>query len=166
MRYVKKSIKTIILLLIVAGGSYLFYEHYRNKHKKKEPANHYLAELRMRELLKNADPTSFEGGDGMSYDFKRMIKLMNAGSKVWKDSEPTFESPNKKVTIDYNYIASLLQELSHERTKLKNYIWDLKGYSKGGIPIKEYRSLLYYLEVMDGHIMHMRGLMKKKEAKS
>lgn len=165
MQYVKNSIKTIILLLIVAGSGFLFYEYHRDRSKKKEPDNHYLAELRMRELLKNAEPTAFESPDGLSYDFKRMIKLMNAGSKVWKDHEPTFERPNKKAAIDFNYIGSLLQELSHERAKLKNYIWDLKGYSKSGIPIKEYRSLLYYLEVIDGHILHMRSLMKKKDAK-
>lgn len=151
---------------MIAGGGYLFYEYYCEKNKKDEPANHYLAELRMRELIKNAEPTSFEnGGDGFSYDFKRMIKLMNAGSKVWKDCEPTFESPNKKITISADYVSSLIQELAHERAKLKNYIWDLKGYSKSGIPIKEYRSLLYYLEVMDGHISHMRSILKKKEEK-
>lgn len=165
MRYIKKSIKRLILILMVAGIGYLFYEYHLDKNKKKEPTNHYLEELRMRELLKNAEPTSFESGDGYTYDFKRMIKLMNAASKVWKDFEPTFESPHKRITTEKEYLGTLLQELTHERSKLKNYIWDLKGYSKTGIPIKEYRSLLYYLEVLDGHIAHLRSLIKKREEK-
>ncbi len=158
----KNTIKTIFVLLLSTGG-YLLYRYYQEKTETIEVTNHDLSVLRMRELLKNTEPTNFESG--ISYDFRRMIRLMNAGSKIWKNLEPTFENPNKKVTVDYEYIASLLQELSHERAKLKNYVWDLKGYTKSGIPIKEYRSLLYYLEVLDGHIMHMRSVLKKKEAK-
>lgn len=166
MKQIIKYIKATLFLVITAIGGYFFYGYFYNKPQQAEPADVYLTELRIKELIKQAEPTSADTAQEAAYDFKRMLNLISAGEKVWRQHEPTFEKPYKKNSIDSEYISSLHQELMYERTKLKNYIWDLKGYSKSGIPIKKYRSLLYYLEVIDQHISHMRIILSKKEAKS
>ncbi|MFH1832271.1 MAG: hypothetical protein ABH827_05740 [bacterium] len=122
-----------------------------------------LVSLRVQTAAKEADV--FFVQDGASFDFRKMIQLVDACSRVKRETALHFEGnvlmPGK--AIDRDEVDSLLRELLREREKLKEYIWDLKGYSQTGMSMKKYRSLLYYTEVLENRIVEMRDLLARKK---
>ena len=99
----------------------------------------------------------------VSYDFKKLIKLLDTSAQIKKTASPSFEQEDKLPILSRSTVEELLKELLRERVKLRNYILDLKGYSTMGVPIRKYRSLLYYLEILEHNISDMRTLLKKGE---
>lgn len=101
--------------------------------------------------------------NGLGYDFATMLKLIDLSRFVKNEftGSPGFIARKRK--IDHVEIKALLEELLRERAKLRNYFWDLKGYSKVGIPPRQHRALTYYLEVIDKLISEMRELITKRK---
>jgi hypothetical protein len=99
----------------------------------------------------------------VSYDFKKLIKLLDASSQIKHNVTPFFEKKAKLTKLNRTDVEELLKELLRERVTLRNYILDLKGYSTMGMPVKKYRSLMYYLEILEHNISDMRTILQKKE---
>lgn len=97
------------------------------------------------------------------YDFSTMLKLIDLSRFVKNQLSRHSGFMPRKRKIDQVEIKTLLDELLRERAKLRNYFWELKGYSKIGIPPRQHRALTYYLEVIDSLISDMRELQTKRK---
>lgn len=125
----------------------------------------YLDDLRAQEAVKETETFFSQGEEGISYNFRKMIQLIDACGKVKRETAYHFEGDLlvAKKPVDRNDVTNLLKELLKERKRLRNYIWDLKGYAHTGISVKRYRSLLYYMEVLENNIVQMRDLLARKK---
>lgn len=159
--------KIIMLVFMVTAGAFFIVrviqrygsgrEHFIS-HGYEEVDAAYQALLQTPQL-ETTNPE--EPSDAFGYDFAAMLKLIDLSRYVKNEIAGSFGFAARKRKIDQVEIKTLLEELMRERAKLRNYIWDLKGYSKVGIPPRRYRALTYYLEVIDGLISEMRELVIK-----
>jgi len=161
----EKKTKIILNLFLVFLGLFMsgrvIYRFFKGNKEINNSLNGGFADLRIQELVK--EPESFQPVEGVFYDFKKMVRLIDASRKAWSEVTPTFDDPKKQKDINREYVTGILRELLHERVKLRNYIFDLKGYSQSGISIKKQRSLQYYLEIIENNIVDMRTLLRKRE---
>ncbi len=102
----------------------------------------------------------------ITYNFGHMINLIdnskNMSSHVAKMQHGFF---SRLKSAPYDEVQNLLTQLVRERVRLRTHIWDLKGYSRVGIPVRRYRAFLYYLEVLDDCIVDMQTILKRRSTK-
>jgi hypothetical protein len=150
---------TLFVLIVVGRAVFRFFLDQSAGEKE----SGRLVSLRAQEAAKEAD--AFFIQDGVSFDFRKMIQLIDACNRVKRETALHFEGnvlmPGKQ--LDREEADSILKELLREREKLKEYIWDLKGASPTGMSIKKYRSLLYYTEVLENRIVEMRELLARRK---
>ena len=101
--------------------------------------------------------------DGTPYNFNNMLKIIDLARYTKEEMRGDFGFAARRKKIEYKEAAALLDELLRERTALREYIWNLKGHLKMNIPPKRYRSLMYYLEVLDELIVELRALLPAKK---
>ena len=166
------SLRKIIMLafMVTAGAFFLVRviqrygsgkEHFISLgYEETALASHSLLQKRLLETSA-VDVASEDNTDVTGYDFAAMLKLIDLSRYVKNEIAGSFGFAARKRKIDQIEVKTLLEELMRERTKLRNYVWDLKGYSKIGIPPRRYRALTYYLEVIDGLVSEMRELTIK-----
>lgn len=107
------------------------------------------------------DSDAFEQSSfATAYNFSSMLRLIDVAHYMKNELKGSLHSflPRRKK-IDKKEIATLLEALLRERATLRDYIWDLKGQSRVGIPPRRYRSLMYYLEVLDALVTELRELL-------
>ncbi|MBX9830974.1 hypothetical protein K2X40_03375 [Candidatus Babeliales bacterium] len=121
------------------------------------PLPYHLEKMRIRELTEGVDP--LVGGKVSTFDFGELIRLIDHCLAVKRDFVARFDymSPKK---LDVEYVSGLLQSLLFERVKLRDYIWEVKGGSRSAMPVKKYRALMYYMEVLDYNIADMKELLR------
>jgi len=126
-----------------------------------------LAELRVQELI--YEPETYHSVDGLYYNFKKMVRLIDACSSVkkalaitFKDNVPTQTKYHKNITPEY--LSGLIDELYQEKRLLKNYILDLKGYASD-TSFRKYRSLHYYLGVLENNLADLNILRQRTNTK-
>jgi len=155
IRYIFRGILIFLGLLVVGRVVYRFVLKNENILTKNHDESLYPSE----KAVENSLQQPLE----ISYDFKKLVKLIDKSSKIKWSAFPGFDELQKQQGLDRAAVTGLLEELLQERVKLRNYILDLKGYSTTGVPVRRYRSLLYYLEVLENNITDMRNLVKKEE---
>lgn len=99
---------------------------------------------------------------GVAYDFSAMLKLIDLARYVKGEMAVDFGFVPRRKRVNVAEIRTLLDALLREQAGLRNYIWELKGHAKTGIPPRRYRSLMYYMEVLDGLVTEMRELLPTK----
>ncbi len=102
-----------------------------------------------------------EGDQPSGYDFSVMLKLVNIAHYVRDQTVSTFGAVSRRKKINFEEVQALLDALKRERAALRDYVWDLKGHARTGIPPRRYRSLMYYLEVLDGVISELREILAR-----
>ena len=95
-----------------------------------------------------------------------MIDLLDASKELKRRGLRTFDKKNITLSaedelLNPDAIHMLLRQLELERSRLRDYIYDLKGHVRSGLPIKRERSLQYYMQVLEGAIIDVREVMQK-----
>jgi hypothetical protein len=156
--------KIILLALILVFGSLMVIRVVQRYHFGNEQFISLENEVDLAELaVQESDPmaTAFSDADD-SYDFANMLKLIDMAQYVKGTLRGNFGFATRRKKIEQQEARQLLQALTSERAALRAYIWDLKGHSRNSIPPRRYRSLMYYLEVLDGMVTEMRELLPQK----
>lgn len=166
------SLRKIIMLafMVTAGAFFIVRTIQRYGSGKEQFISHGYEEtdvtshtLLQKPLLETSlsEVEQEEKADAFGYDFTTMLKLIDLSRYVKNEIASSFGFAVRKRKIDQIEIKALLEELLRERAKLRNYVWDLKGYSKISTPPRRHRALTYYLEVIDGLASEMRELIIK-----
>ncbi len=162
----KIILRTLIAILSLSVVLRLGYRLYTGKEVKKEIRRDPIVELQESQLIKQIEPL-FEQPASLSYNFNRMLQLIDAATKIKKEFDWSFGSGfffiRKKKKVDLEFVQRLVDELMRERERLLRYIRDLKGRRQSGIPVKRYRSLLYYLEVLENLTVEMRDILVREQ---
>jgi len=102
---------------------------------------------------------------GSSYNFKRMIELVDASREVRTAFYAYFtEGSTKKQIdqqIDIDALKELLVELYRERVRLRTFLQDVKGDQKEPLTVKNRRALLYYLKVLGKCTADLEAIIRK-----
>lgn len=160
------SLRKIITLALVLGLSSLIIirvvqrYHLGNEQFLSLENEIDLAELAVQEI-DPVDGTSVRDQD--NYDFANMLRLVDLAQYVKSSLRGHFGFVTRRKKINQQEAYQLLQALTSERAALRDYIWDLKGHSRHTIPPRRYRSLMYYLEVLDGLVTEMRELLPQNK---
>lgn len=153
----KNVIKIFLIALIAIFSGRVAYRWFISNRLDLHHEQDDLAKLRLHKLTKMPEPLRvIKPG---SYNFQKMIRLIDACSTLKIELSVGFDTKLSSKKVDRPLILSMIQELLHERAQLREYIWELKGYTRAAIPSRKYRSLLYYLEVLDHNLADMRGLL-------
>jgi hypothetical protein len=118
------------------------------------------AELGLQNYIHEAERIGTQ--DVMPYNFTNMLKLIDLAQYAKGDMKEGFGFVARRKKITHREVVVLLNELVRERTLLREYIWNLKGHLRMSIPPRRYRSLMYYLEVLDEMVAEIRALSPKK----
>jgi len=151
-RYQKLAIFIMILLVgIVAGRKALYWFGIW-----KFPAE--------KEVIGRISPYPFPR-TGSSYNFKRMIDLVDASREVKTSFYAHFSqrSTRKEMSqqLDIDALKELLVELYRERVRLRTFLQDVKGDQTEPLTVKNRRALLYYLKVMSKCITDLEAIIRK-----
>lgn len=148
--------KIIILLGFVIFGALIVVRVVQRYHLGNECFLSLENEIDLAELAVSQSGFFPEENFYEGYNFANMLKLIDLAQyiKGTLRGAAGVDALRKKVNRDE--AAQILQALTSERAALRDYIWDLKGHSRNSIPHKRYRSLMYYLEVLDGLVTEMR----------
>ena len=146
-----------LLVMVVLFSGRAAYRWFTGNQLDKTSERNDLEVLRLQKLTKMPEPLRVVKAG--SYNFQKMIRLIDACTTLKVESSVGFETKRIIKKVDRLLVTSMIQELLHERAQLREYIWELKGYSRAAIPSRKYRSLLYYLEVMDHNLADMRDLL-------
>lgn len=160
----KKIIHIFLLIMTALIFGRLAYRWFAGNRYDQVREQNELESLRLQKLTKMPDPLRVVKAG--SYNFQKMIRLIDACSALKAESSLGFDTQRLIKKVDRTLVASLIQDLLHERAQLREYIWELKGYSRTAIPSRKYRSLLYYLEVMDHNLADMRDLLHEPTQES
>lgn len=160
MKYLTK--KYLLYLVFTAFAAVIATRAaYRFLHEESDvvhaPLPYHLEKVRIRELTEGSDP--LVGGKVSSFDFGELIRLIDNCSAVKREHVARFDNMHPKK-LDVEYVSGILQRLHFERAKLREYIWDVKGGSRSAMPVKKYRALMYYMEVLDYNIADMQELLR------
>ncbi len=120
------------------------------------------AELALQDYTHKAELIGIE--DGTPYNFINMLKLIDLAQYTKGEMQGGFGFVARRKKITHQEAATLLNELVRERTLLREYIWNLKGHLRMNIPHRRYRSLMYYLEVLDEMVTQIRALSPTKNS--
>lgn len=157
-RYKKLALCTMILLVGIFAGRKALYWFGVWKY----PAQ--------REVIGRISPYPFPR-TGASYNFKRMIDLVEASREVRAAFYSYFseQSTKKQINsqrdhvgqIDIEALKELLVELYRERVRLRTFLQDIKGNQKEPLTVKNRRALLYYLKVLSKCIDDLEAIIRK-----
>jgi len=150
-------LELLILSMVFVIGARATYQWLTEPLHKAVPLTQELEALRVNTVMEDIMP--FKQTLSYSYDFSKMIRLINASRGIKKQVYPTFDVCHIKDNITVESTTALLEELQRERKKLNDYVWDLKGYSTASIPIKKYRSFLFYLRVLGNNIAEVKQIV-------
>jgi len=98
---------------------------------------------------------------GSSYNFKRMLELIEASREVRIAFYAHFTTfPVKKKSLDVEALKELLAEVYREKTRLRSFLQDLKG-DREGLSVTKRRALLYYNKVLGQCAKELEDIMRK-----
>jgi hypothetical protein len=111
------------------------------------------------------NPEMYNIDNHYHYNFNNMIDLIELAQVTKKEYEPSFDQTISQKAPDIEVIRSLLLQLAREKSKLRNYIMELKGHSRAQLPLKTNNNLEYHSRVLDDAIVSIRALLAHEEKK-
>ena len=101
--------------------------------------------------------------DGMIYDFKKMLTLIEACEKVKYLDYLRFSRPKEATDINPETLKSLITAMHNEKSKLKRHISQIKASSRDSIPSKRMKALKYYFRVVELNLQDLKGIVASKQ---
>lgn len=159
--------KIIMLAFILGFGSVLIIRtvqryHFGNESFLSIENEINAAEIALQNYTHKAELIGIK--DGTPYNFTNMLKLIDLVQYTKGAMQGGFGFVTRRKKITHEEANTLLNELIRERRFLREYIWHLKGHLRMNIPHRRYRSLMYYLEVLDEMVTEIRALQPGKNS--
>lgn len=142
-RVIKILFYCAIAFLVVKGGMVLYY-NINHKEVVDEGFN-IQSTFDFSQVVSDNDPEQSKD----SYNFKRMLSLIDACEKVKYIEHLQFSRPGQVEPVDAQTLKSLSVALKQEKKRLKHFMWQLRAYSRHSVPSKRMKALKYYMRVLE-----------------
>ncbi|KKQ33174.1 MAG: hypothetical protein US49_C0002G0069 [candidate division TM6 bacterium GW2011_GWF2_37_49] len=154
-----KFIFYISVALLVTRGCFLFYYNVAHKASQDQMPN---------SLGFNFDKTILEGTSDQnqckdSYNFNRMLSLIDASEKVKYIEHMQFSRPGEVERVDTQTLKALSIALKLEKKRLKHFMWQLRSHSRHSSPSKRMKALKYYLRVIELNMQDIEEVVFTRE---
>lgn len=143
---------TAVILLLVRGF-FLFYYNVSHKENQDQITQSIKVDFEKAVLNNNSEQSK------ESYNFNRMLSLIDACEKVKYIEHLQFSRPGEVERVDTQTLKSLALALKQEKKRLKNFMWQLRSYSRHSTPSKRMKALKYYLRVLELNMQDLEEIV-------
>lgn len=154
-----KIIFYISVALLTIRGCFLFYYNVAHKESKDQMINS-LGFNFDKAVLNSVTP---ENQCKDSYNFNRMLSLIDASEKVKYIEHLQFSRPGEIERVDTQTLKALSSALKVEKKRLKHFMWQLRSHSRHSSPSKRMKALKYYLRVLELNMQDIEEIVFTRE---
>ena len=137
MRVIKKALFFSLGLLVFLVATRRFYRVMMLQSQR------FLSNFSTEQADAHNDSTEQDGG--IRYNFNRLVRLMESCAQMkrtfYQNFTPYFAH---KQEIDLDELKDLLKQLHYEKVRFQHYTWEVKGYVRGSVPLRQQRAFKYY----------------------